>query len=139
MDTEIKATWRADLRSGRYEQGREALCRIVTDDGEGKEYCCLGVLCEQAVRAGIVEHVFNGADYGHPELIGYRVPGSTARPDFTMLPLAVATWAGLGTDIDPEVELHDDEEGEAITANLSDVNDNYGEGFHSIALLINQL
>lgn len=46
MNPEIKAKWVAALRSGEYKQGR-AYLRF---DGA---HCCLGVLCELAVKAGV--------------------------------------------------------------------------------------
>ena len=39
MDPVLKKKWVAALRSGKYEQGKEAL-------RNGDKYCCLGVLCE---------------------------------------------------------------------------------------------
>lgn len=53
MNPEIKAAWVAALRSGEYKQGRGQLRN--TDD----EYCCLGVLCDLAVKAGVTEWVFS--------------------------------------------------------------------------------
>jgi hypothetical protein len=40
----VKKLWLAALRSGKYKQGKGAL-RRPNQDG-GKEYCCLGVLCD---------------------------------------------------------------------------------------------
>ena len=39
MDPVLKKKWVVALRSGKYEQGKEAL-------RNGDKYCCLGVLCE---------------------------------------------------------------------------------------------
>lgn len=47
IDPKIKEQWVADLRSGNYKQTAGRL-----HDERG--YCCLGVLCEQAVEAGVV-------------------------------------------------------------------------------------
>lgn len=41
MDREVRDQWIADLRSGRYKQGVNAL-RVKNDSGV--QYCCLGVL-----------------------------------------------------------------------------------------------
>lgn len=46
MDKQIKARWVEALRSGSYAQGRHTL-RSPRDT-----YCCLGVLCDLAVRDG---------------------------------------------------------------------------------------
>lgn len=48
MNQEVKAQWIADLRSGKYPQGRGAL---RNSDGT---FCCLGVLCEIAVDNGVL-------------------------------------------------------------------------------------
>lgn len=82
MVPEIKAQWLADLRSGEYKKGkgylkhRNALGQI--------EYCCLGVLCEQAAKAGIISAAIESVD-------GYFYFGS----DQFILPYAVMEWAGL--------------------------------------------
>lgn len=47
---EIKAAWLAELRSGRYEQGT-GLLRCTSDSKQ--RHCCLGVLGELAVAAGL--------------------------------------------------------------------------------------
>jgi hypothetical protein len=46
MNPEAKALWTAALRSGEYQQGKWSL------NANGK-LCCLGVLCEVAVKAGV--------------------------------------------------------------------------------------
>ena len=43
MNTDIKAEWVAELRSGKFPQGARYL---LADE----RYCCLGVLCEIALR-----------------------------------------------------------------------------------------
>lgn len=86
MNPRVKAIWLAALRGGAYLQGKSRLCRkdLLTNK---KVHCCLGVLCEEAIKDGVplkrthrtyndIEvHVFNGAS--------------------TILPSAVAKWAGL--------------------------------------------
>jgi hypothetical protein len=44
---EVKQEWIAALRSGEYEQGQNAL-------NAGGKLCCLGVLCEVAIRHGVI-------------------------------------------------------------------------------------
>lgn len=47
---EHRRLWVEALRSGKYPQTREGLCRIK----DGKEsYCCLGVACEVAIENGV--------------------------------------------------------------------------------------
>lgn len=43
---DVKAKWLAALRSGEYKQGRHYLAR-------NDQYCCLGVLCEVAIKDGL--------------------------------------------------------------------------------------
>lgn len=49
MNAELKAAWLEALRSDKYRHGKHRLCTIT---GDGKEYCCLGVLCEVAASKG---------------------------------------------------------------------------------------
>ena len=51
MKPEIQAEWVAALRSGEYKQGTGVL------RSEANEFCCLGVLCDLAVKAGVAVEV----------------------------------------------------------------------------------
>lgn len=85
MNPEIKAQWITDLRSGEFEQGTGQLHYESTD---GKQrYCCLGVLCRLAQKAGIVTPQIEG-DPGDGYMVRYD--GATS-----MLPNSVVDWAGL--------------------------------------------
>tara|TARA_R110000868_G_scaffold269708_2_gene529111 strand:+ start:1336 stop:1872 length:537 start_codon:yes stop_codon:yes gene_type:complete len=44
--------WIEDLRSGEYAQGEGCLVNV---EGKRHEFCCLGVLCDQAVLNGSIE------------------------------------------------------------------------------------
>jgi len=93
----IRDEWERDLRSKRYPQTHGTLHRAVaryTAPG----FCCLGVLCEQAVRAGIVVRV--PCDDGR---VGYGDPDG-AHIWWGTLPYAVQEWAGLTSD-DPKVTV----------------------------------
>jgi hypothetical protein len=122
MNTEVKARWVAALRSGRYQQGRSALCTITP---EGKKYCCLGVLCEEL---GIPWKPIGGVlHYGQQKRSG------TLPPEALIL-------AGLGTS-DPFVSY-----GDRHAVCLSELNDGLvergekgkGLSFLEIADLIEQ-
>lgn len=52
MDAAIKEEWVTALRSGNYKQGRSYLHKRRTS---GDSYCCLGVLCEVAVKHGVID------------------------------------------------------------------------------------
>jgi hypothetical protein len=47
MNPDVKALWVAALRSGEYKQGKRQL------RNRGK-FCCLGVLCDLAVKAEVI-------------------------------------------------------------------------------------
>jgi hypothetical protein len=91
VSEEIKAQWVAALRSGEYKQGKWRL-RLDASPATGKpwadgkpRYCCLGVLCELAVAAGIIERA----------PVGYWASSDHLAKISSVLPLAVAEWAGL--------------------------------------------
>jgi len=69
MNADVKALWVAALRSGDYTQAKRYL---RPHDG----HCCLGVLCEVAVTAGVY------------------VPAEWT--EFALLPNEVRDWAGCG-------------------------------------------
>jgi len=50
------AEWTAALRSGKYEQGQNALC-------DGSAFCCLGVLAEVAGFEKVVDPEFQVVEY----------------------------------------------------------------------------
>ena len=88
MNTEIKTMWVEALRSGQYKQGSGHL------NLDGK-FCCLGVLCDLAVKAGgvVKDVVDNGVDTDN--ITSYD--GQSM-----VLPQSVMDWAGLTSD-NPEV------------------------------------
>jgi hypothetical protein len=121
MNAEIKAQWTAALRGGEYVQGRGFL------NADGK-FCCLGVLCELAVKAGIIESNFRECD---PTVIYYGDRNDT-------LSDAVVKWAGLpdGEDVinphNPAVTV-DRTDGITRSVSLAELNDgeNSAERVHS--------
>jgi hypothetical protein len=120
MNPEIKAQWIADLRSGEFEQGQSYL------NADGK-LCCLGVLCEQAVRAGVLESESDG------KVVLYDGKDS-------VLSETVREWAGLpeenSTDNpgNPNVTVADEE---VSLAELNDGENGWGRHtFGQIADLI---
>lgn len=121
MHKNIADGWTKLLRSEEFPQGVGAL---RSADGN---YCCLGVLCEMAVREGIIPAAWlqypNSLDYT------YGVPGDWTTGDHSIgvLPNAVREWAGMSTtngSIDEDTAL-------------STLNDQ-GMSFSEIATLIDQ-
>lgn len=103
MNPDIKAQWTAALRSGEYKQGQGGL-RNPQDD----TFCCLGVLCDLAVKAEVDVEVEGGVNW-----VGYD--GFSG-----LLPNSVQEWAGLDT-CDPELAWSFGYWDEASTLNDSGV------------------
>jgi hypothetical protein len=101
MNPEVRAKWTAALRSGEYRQGFEAL-HSATEDGD--KFCCLGVLCDLAMREGVVtaDSPSRSDDDVNAELWSYG-----GRVDY--LPEAVRDWAGLD-DTNPQVPVTDEKD-----------------------------
>jgi hypothetical protein len=112
MNTQIKERWVEELRNGKYKQGQGNLKAIK--DGEVR-HCCLGVLCELAVEAGIIQHNEGG---------GFKTNDDFPRN--LILPAEVQLWAELDGP-NPSV-------GDNVLANL---NDN-GGSFTEIARIIEE-
>lgn len=85
---EVKEKWVAALLSGDYTQGHNML-----RDYDGG-YCCLGVLCDLAAKAGV-------GHWDEGDFTLFVVGGDCQT---NVLPKAVARWAfGLAEDTDREV------------------------------------
>lgn len=152
MNPDVKDMWLKALRSGEYEQTTGYLREAKPDGKEG--YCCLGVLCELAVKEGVLPApVMDSASstYEYADEDGTTVD--------VLPPVSVAKWAGFtyrfGDPEDsedyttsPEVEIPKGHElyGEIVgdwcdpddphTAELTYLNDTAGLNFNQIADLI---
>ena len=94
MNREARDLWVAALRdTDTYPQTKGAL---HNEDG----YCCLGVLCEVAIKAGVDLTVTHGEN--EPGLSYYD-------GEAEHLPDAVVAWAGLDTN-NPVVLVEDEDE-----------------------------
>jgi hypothetical protein len=98
VNPEIKAEWIRRLRSGDYQQGQHLLKFRSTPDSP-LQYCCLGVLCEMAVEAGIVQE----GESRPPARKDYEPPTYAANfktvndMSSSVLPIDVQNWAGIET------------------------------------------
>jgi hypothetical protein len=108
MNQDVKKMWLEALRSGEYEQTKGKLHRTEVDDVDEEEgitvgYCCLGVLCDLAVKEGVAER--RTGPYGREEFGDFQTDdiygGLTSD---AVLPRRVMEWAGL-SDANPDVEL----------------------------------
>ena len=131
MNSEVKTKWITALRSGEYEQGTGALAINAVDDKV--QYCCLGVLCDLAVKEGVLD-----APVLHPNsgLFEYQVTGNMGQPMYeaAFLPQVVADWAGVTTyGEDPNQAQHE----YRSPLDLPEKNDS-GMKFDDIANLIDE-
>lgn len=138
MSEPIKGEWLTALRSGEFKQGRGKMHTATrnTDGTEQHEFCCLGVLCELAVAAGVVERVDDTAT----NLRGYTpTEGPNAGVPYEHYPpYEVAVWAGLPHgDTNPYVTLYNasDPDLPPSRQTISNVNDDWAT-FEDIAKLI---
>jgi hypothetical protein len=115
---EVKDKWLTALRSGEYKQGPGALRR-------GDEFCCLGVLCDLAVKEGVVTVQDSTPSYTGPTQYAYGV-----NDDAAYLPREVRDWADLPRN--PHIT---EDGGERLSlAYFNDV----GQSFDAIAALIEE-
>lgn len=151
---EVINKWVEALRSGDYTQVEGKLAKEREDGTKG--FCCLGVLCEVAVKEGVIEAPAKATDGFGDETNWFQYDGEADE-----LPTSVMDWAGL-SDHNPEVtypltaeEIEDnygvyeyDEEkdtdkivvpeGSPDTSEdtLADLNDTHGRSFSDIADII---
>lgn len=85
MNDNAKA-WVEALDSDKYEQGDGALC-IRTPDGD--KYCCLGVACDLAVKAGVVAETVEAE--GENDVVYFGASSD-------LLPPEVEDWLGLRSE-----------------------------------------
>jgi hypothetical protein len=119
MNPEVKAQWTAALRSGEYAQGRSQLSK-------NGEYCCLGVLCDLAVKAEVIPAPVRSDDMDDV----YGTEGNDL-----YLPAEVMEWAGI-EDYNPGVELDGLPGGVQWGSPLEGVDSN-GYAYEGIAALSN--
>lgn len=114
MNTDIKARWIEALRSGEYAQGMHVL------RSPGDAYCCLGVLCDIAVKDGKGEWYDLAPDEGgehwnfRDEADGFSSTGLTRK---------IKDWSGIGF-LDQDTLVH--------------MNDGQGRSFKEIAQYIEE-
>ncbi|MCA1840156.1 MAG: hypothetical protein LC723_07485 [Actinobacteria bacterium] len=136
MNPDIKKKWIEDLRSGNFEQGRTNLhsqSARVPGGEQGDKFCCLGVLCEQAVSAGIIPPGQKGTGDEEKYLVLYG-----ADREISGLPEEVRRWAGIRDGLGAFQEKVTEPDGEGpYTVTLASLNDN-GVSFNVIANIIEE-
>lgn len=100
MKKRVLTKWLKALRSGKYKQGRGALCQI---DKKGNEsFCCLGVLCDLYNKEQ-KRNKKRGLDVENVSAESSLVGTLTSKPEFVRtygecdgtLPDQVVKWAGF--------------------------------------------
>jgi hypothetical protein len=109
MDTQIKTLWLADLESGLIPQGQGRL-------GYKQERCFLGVLCDIAVREGVLTK--------HQEGDEIWIYASEDEEFLYGLPPEVRDWAGIPLD--------------ETVYDLIEINDSSAFDFTEVAKLIRE-
>lgn len=124
MNQDVKALWLTALRSGKYKQATGSL---QTSDNK---FCCLGVLCELAVEAGVIERKQSSPEYAYRYKPLPREDGMSVYGSSTGLFREVMDWAGIETaaaSYETSVEPND------IDRNLVGLNDGLRHSFEQIA------
>ena len=89
--------WVKNLRSGQYKQGTGYL--VTIEKGVDK-FCCLGVLCDMAVRAKVISPPKEVSESDGTRVYLYEETGIPWRDLLTThLPKAVQKWAGMASGI----------------------------------------
>ena len=94
MNRDVVEQWCNALESGEYKQGRG----VMRDRDDN--YCCLGVLCDLAVKAGVIGEPIQpmySRGYGYGESITMSA----------LLPYEVQDWVDIES-CDPELRYWDD-------------------------------
>lgn len=142
-DTKVVEQWVTALESGEYPQAKNTLRRVtanprdhIDEDTKTVGYCCLGVLCELAAQAGVIEP---GKEYGDEDATnGVAVAYDGAE---SFLPPSVMRWAGFD-ESNPIVNYQSELAGtdHIVTRNgaLADLNDLEGRDFKFIAQVIRE-
>ncbi len=118
--------WVKALRSGEYQQGKDALRK-------GDKFCCLGVACDLYAKAHpekvtwMYQEVRGGAEsLGY---IGYEFPSGD--PQVAVLPEPVMEWLGIEEDNPILIPTADDDSHDSFCA--SELNDDENYSFAQIA------
>jgi hypothetical protein len=140
MKKEIADLWVAALRSGEYQQEKGTLVKVDHDNGDILGYCCLGVLCELAVKAGVPVTKDGGQDESDEPDDSYYTSITFDNND-ALTPESVRKWSGLRSSdgsvadwpMDPSEEYTNLEND--FPTSLAGLNDG-GKTFNEIADLI---
>jgi hypothetical protein len=89
MNPEVKDLWVKALRSGEYSQAEGKLCYASKEDGS-RSFCCLGVLADLGVKAGVIPDWVG--DTPEASTLGIRLGGTANYSDLNgLIPMATST------------------------------------------------
>lgn len=123
MIQEIAEIWTEALESGKYKQGKNSL---VQGPPSKRLYCCLGVLCDLANKAGVTDGTNDQEDEEGRTILD---EGWAFLDDGHQLPEVVRIWAGMNSTYGLF--------GYRSEENLTDMNDG-GDSFSEIASRIRE-
>lgn len=133
MKTEVKKLFVEALLSEEYPQTSSRLLRL-DDNGNKVGYCCIGVLSDLAVKAGVAEWREFHKDLGYG--LGYGIVSKDAPddvdPETHALPECVAEWAGLEVNGMQDIIFGPNPQQDTLIA----LNDQRGYNFKQIAKVV---
>ena len=122
MKQNIMNKWVKALRSGDYKQGFSVLAKRKPH--QKTEFCCLGVLCDLAVKDGV------DIDVNKSDSVVFFYNNMTGT-----LPNIIIKWAGMNTSVG-KLPFDHKNVGLDYYYNLIDYNDKTNIGFEGIATII---
>ncbi len=131
MKPEIKEKWIKALRSKEYKQG---IGNLKTSVDNCTEYCCLGVLCDIAVKEKLIEWEEAIAQRDMGDVKVYKP--NTSDGSFYHLPKYISDWSGL--PIGNLVTIKDEKDGVAERLTFIHLNDGKRYSFDKIADIIEE-
>lgn len=123
MNPEVKEMWVNALESGEYLKGKY---RLREQEGTVDKYCCLGVLCDLAVKNTIIPEPKRNIMDNVWEYVG---------DERAVLPEAVRDWAGLDSE-NPIIRLDNSVNEDHMP--ISAINDYHAVTFEPIVKAIKE-
>ena len=129
MNQDIKDQWLIALRSGDYEQGTRSGLH-----SRDEKFCCLGVLCDLAVKAGVLPkavQVNAYENYEYRDTDPKRLDNDQPSLNGGYAPYEVVQWAGL-SDCNPPMTVPNGKWSDSLAL----LNDSGNYDFAALANLI---
>jgi hypothetical protein len=143
MNKEIAKKWVKALRSDKYNQGKEALCKIDPDDGT-KYHCCLGVLTDmyqkyrKKQKKKSLKTMLISSDPNDCSRVSYLSAYSGPSGESGVLPHEVMLWAEMSSN-DGKIRYSDSTLDEMTLAELNDCSKSFKQIAYIIERNVNNL